>query len=347
MVPPTGIEPVFAAYAFAIGESYRDPAGNLEDVIVDQEGQNVVQIQGGGPTTVLVTVAGDMEIVLSEDDRITVASGASAPITYEFVGGPTFTTAELIGTFSDGPVTVVGQGASFSMWGGRPNDAIVSSQGHATLAGGMGNDTLTGNGGNNTYLYKPGDGSDLLRELSAKVDAQGVAAPNRIKFGAGITPADLRLTGAAGALTIHVGAFPDDRITLDGYDQGNPLAPPPIDLLEFDDDSILTWAEFIARGFDGGEDDDVISGTAGNDRAAGGEGQDSMFGLKGNDTLDGGGGNDSLVAVRGTISTSLPPARATTSWTAPTPASARSTPSGSSISRRRMYRSAPQATTSC
>ena len=285
-------------YVFAWGDADR-PDGQLDDVIVDDKGHNVIVVEGAPPSVVFAPQNGNIEIVLSPTERIAVGGLAVPTMTYQFGGGRTYTSSELIGTFSDDIVTRTASDGSITVWAGRGDDTLTSSGGKATLSGGTGNDTLTGSGGNNTYLYSLGDGSDLLIDTSAKVDTQGASALNRLRFGIGIGADDPHLVGAAGALTIRVGTDPYDRITLGGYDQGNPDAPAPIDLFEFADGTVLTFAELVARGFDGGDEADVISATVGNDRIDGGAGDDDLRGLAGNDTLDGGAGYDTLVGGAG------------------------------------------------
>ncbi|WP_269321412.1 putative Ig domain-containing protein [Paracidovorax avenae] len=52
------------------------------------------------------------------------------------------------------------------------------------LTGGAGNDVLAGQGGNDVYLYRPGDGRDVITETSGN---------DTLRFGAGISAADVRL----------------------------------------------------------------------------------------------------------------------------------------------------------
>ena len=180
--------------------------------------------------------------------------GAGAPSSrYQFGGGRDYSYSELVGEFSNDTVAADDDDGDRHVLGGRRNDTLGASVAFATLSGGRGDDTISASGGNNTYLFSLGDGADTIVDTSAKIDGQGNPIPNTIVFGAGITLADLRLSGASGFLRVQVGADPGDGITLGGYDQGNPAAPTPIDLFEFADGSVLTFAELIARGFDGGD----------------------------------------------------------------------------------------------
>ena len=287
-------------YLFAYGDAPNDNMGGPADTIDDTQGDNLVVVDGGVPMLVRPAGPGNLEIALGEEQRIQVIGGATASgMRYQFGGGRAYGYDDLVGTFSETAITSTDAQGHTHLLGGRVNDALVSSTGRATFSGGRGNDSITASGGNNTYLFGLGDGADVLTDTSAKVDAMGVATPNRIVFRSGVAAGDLRLSGAAGMLRIYFGASPEDSITLGAYDQGNLTAPRPIDSFEFADGTVLSFAEILARGFDGADGGDIVSASAGNDRVGGGIGNDSLYGRAGNDTLIGGAGDDTLVGGTG------------------------------------------------
>lgn len=206
-----------------------------------------------------------------------------------------------------GTTTFTAADGSITALGGASNDTLAASAGRGTFSGGRGNDTLFGSGGNNTYLYSIGDGTDHISDTSAKTIA-GAPAPNTLRFGTGITAADITLS--LGSLLIRVGSDPNDAIHIDGFNpadalasQGGPAAGPSIDRFEFDDGSVLTYADLLAKGFDltGTAGNDVISGTSITDRIAGGAGNDLLLGGAGNDRyrFNSGDGQDVIQDIQG------------------------------------------------
>jgi Ca2+-binding RTX toxin-like protein len=67
------------------------------------------------------------------------------------------------------------------------DDFIYGTLGRDVLAGGPGNDWLYGHAGADTYLFGRGDGIDIV------VDLQDADGPNVLRFGPGISPADLEI----------------------------------------------------------------------------------------------------------------------------------------------------------
>jgi Ca2+-binding RTX toxin-like protein len=149
------------------------------------------------------------------------------------------------------------------------------------VSGGQGNDTLIGTGGGNTYLYSLGDGTDTLIDTSV---ADGYAAFNKIVFGAGITPDQIKLS--MGSLKIQVGDDPNDAIHIENFNPDDVHGSRVIDSFEFADGTVLTYDQLLERGFDieGTEWDDGLTGTDVDDRIAAHEGDDWIEGGAGNDT---------------------------------------------------------------
>ena len=299
------------------------------DVINDIQGTNVIVMNGGapvqfsasGPPAAAALSKNGTSLSVSEnvdatspsgpgssDIELTFAGGEQLGIvnvaggnnnSYRFDGGRVYSSSELVGDFSDDVVEGDDADGHHHLLGGRNDDRVVTSVAFATLSGGRGNDTLTASGGNDTFLWSLGDGSDTIDDTSAKVDSIGRPQPNSIVFSARIAASDVRLAGAAGSLRLQIGPDPNDGIVIAGYDQGNADATTPIDRLVFADGSVLSFTDLLARGFDGGDGDDVLSATAGDDRLDGHAGNDLLRGGAGNDTLIGGTGDDTLVGGAG------------------------------------------------
>jgi Ca2+-binding RTX toxin-like protein len=278
-------------YRFEAGDSPFDAFERVE-TIVDNEGFNVVAINGDSASVRLATFGSSLRLDYGGADHLSIVNGATGAVSlFQFEGGASYSASELIGRYSD---TIVyardTQGRDFGI-GGRSDDTVVVATSYATLSGGRGSDVLKGSGGNNTYLYGKGDGSDRIVDTSAKVDAEGQAAPNRLVFGAGVAAADVKL-GYDGSLVLTVDAAAGDVMRIDGVNANDAQALSPIDTYEFDGGTVLTQAQLFARGFD-------IEGTAGHDVLGGTAWEDRFDGGAGNDTLRGGGGGDSYTLSAG------------------------------------------------
>lgn len=168
-------------------------------------------------------------------------------------------------------------------------DTLTSLAGNTTFNGGQGSDTLVASGGGNTYVYNTGDGSDIIIDTSK---ADGADSPNALVFGPGITPDQVTLS--LGSLMLRIGDNPEDVIHIEGFDPDRPFDLPAIDEFRFADGTVLGYADLLQKGFDlqGDDGDNVITGTALDDRISGGAGQDRLAGGAGDDVLSGGTGRD-------------------------------------------------------
>ena len=273
-------------YVLSLGSSPIDAFG-YNEAIVDNEGRNTIVIGGVAASSIALAAAnGDLAIAFSQTDQLAVVGGVTGNAKYQFDDG-SYTTSELIGRFSNAPISSVDASGGLHWVGGRANDTLSSNAGRGTLSGGLGNDTLSGSGGNNTYLYSLGDGTDRIVDTSAKTDINGNPTPNRIVFGEGIVTADLNLSYDTG-LVVTVGTGPGDVVRIVGFNPNDALATPAIDSFEFADGTVLSYAELTVRGFD-------ITGTATDDTLTGTNVVDRFDGGAGNDTLSGGIGADSYV----------------------------------------------------
>ncbi|MDB5318369.1 MAG: hypothetical protein JWO24_4213, partial [Rhodospirillales bacterium] len=189
----------------------------------------------------------------------------------------------------DSPITEQDAGGHEFHLGGRNDDTLIATQGHATLSGGRGNDLLQGSGGNNTYLYSLGDGTDRIADTGRRNDPQVGPAPNTLRFGAGITPANLSFVRNGNDLMIRLRGGADQITVLDHFKGA------PIDRIEFDSGTIWDQAAVAANVVNELTDGaDIYTGTAGNDTIAALGGDDQINAMGGDDLIDGGIGNDTL-----------------------------------------------------
>ncbi|MDP1734100.1 MAG: calcium-binding protein, partial [Sulfuritalea sp.] len=211
-------------------------------------------------------------------DRLLIDHGLSAAVeNYKVGAGDTARTlshTQFIGEFGNGVYSGTDAVGRRHLTGGKGNDGIFVAGGGNFVSGGRGNDTLAVYGANNTLLYSLGDGTDYVTTGGSG---------NVLRLGPGITAADLKL--GLGSLALQVGADPNDIIHFDSFDAANALGQKPFDSIEFDDGSVLTYADLLAQGFDltGTAGDDLISGTNVTDRISGGAGNDLLLGGAGDD----------------------------------------------------------------
>ncbi|ODU32494.1 MAG: hypothetical protein ABS93_00265 [Thiobacillus sp. SCN 62-729] len=182
--------------------------------------------------------------------------------------------------------------------GGAGADYLYGRSGNDVLEGGVGDDYLDGGDGANVFIYNLGDGSDVISQTTGD---------DVIRFGPGISAADLSITGDSSSLTIKVSD--GGQIRVNGWYYND-----RIQRVEFADGSIFdisgrpegpiigtSNSDYVpsskASSFDdyifGLSGNDTLYGSSGNDHLFGGDGDDSLYGETGSDVLDGGKGNDS------------------------------------------------------
>ncbi|ARO33654.1 hemolysin-type calcium-binding domain-containing protein (plasmid) [Rhizobium sp. NXC14] len=170
--------------------------------------------------------------------------------------------------------------------GGAGDDVMDGRSGDDQLDGGVGADTLRGGLGNDTYVYRAGDGADVIFETLS----QGTADTLKLS---GITPSAVSLVREGNDLKIQFSGSSGDQITL-----VNGAATPVefdqygIEKIQFDDGTI--WDAAVLR------QKSVYAGaTAGNDTLTGTTASGDFGGGKGDDVLNAGGGNDNYIYRRG------------------------------------------------
>ena len=183
--------------------------------------------------------------------------------------------------------------------GGAGNDSFERSTGDDVLSGGQGDDS---------YEYNIGDGLVTINDIA---DASG---GNVLRFGAGISPADVERKlrfyedpndpAANRFLIVFDG---DNEISISGFDRENPAASAHgIENFVFADGTVLNWNDLLDKIFvvEGDDLDNAIKGTSRSDRLygyggidvlQGGAGDDVLTGGTDSDHLDGGSGQDNYV----------------------------------------------------
>ncbi len=163
--------------------------------------------------------------------------------------------------------------------GANTLDASGFTLGSVSLDGAGGSDTLSGGSGNDQLIG--GEGDDSLN-------------------GNGGTDTVLQITDAA------VQDLVDTLLTGQGSDTLTSIER--ADLTGGDSDNFVRASAFTLGPvvISGGDGDDTLFGSAGNDTIDGGAGDDIILGLAGNDSLLGGGGDDAIggEAFGGTVSSS-------------------------------------------
>ncbi len=224
--------------------------------------------------------------------------------------------------------TLKGTSGNERISGADGNDDLSGNDGNDTLIGGAGNDFVMGNGGADTYVFRRGDGQDVLFDSPDYLDGGNA---DRLQFGPGIALSDLVLTAVADlpsdnpdfkntdglnstALLVQLRDSTDRLLVRDFFtDTGF------IEEFAFADGTVCTGAQLLELvkkpvGTDGSEavrggagadlvrglgGDDVLRGLGGDDTLEGGDGNDKLLGDQGNDSLLGGAGKDTLIGGAG------------------------------------------------
>lgn len=184
--------------------------------------------------------------------------------------------------------TISGRGGNDILLGGSGNERIAGGSGNDILSGGPGDDQLYGEMGNDTYIFRRGNGHDIV------YDSQGRSS---IVF-SGMIPEDVTVTRSDPKnwdLVFRINDTGETLITDLGWNaQGgsNDLN------IIFADGTVWDTAEVmrqtVSRPTEG---DDVIFGSPASDTLLGLGGNDLIFGNYGSDVMDGGAGDDIMVGI--------------------------------------------------
>ena len=300
------------------GDDYID-AGSGNDAVFGQAGNDIV-IGGAGDDHLSGDSAiedaagtsgddyvdgGDGNDVLFGNDGNDVLIGAAGNDALQGNGGSDV----LIG--GDGNDSLHGLAGNDYLDGGAGADVLVGGDGNDTLYGGTGDDAVFGGAGKDTYIFKRGDGKELISDpddIDGNLDAQGknTNVNKSIIVLEGIDKS--QITFRRGSLMIDLGDGDAIHLSLPAG-QSDLAATQLFGSLQFADGSTMTFEDVLNQGFD-------IDGTEGNDNSLPGEptaligssvtdrlrgfgGNDVLIGFAGDDVLDGGSGNDVLLGDAG------------------------------------------------
>jgi Ca2+-binding RTX toxin-like protein len=169
--------------------------------------------------------------------------------------------------------------------GGDGNDQLSGGAGDDTLNGGAGNDLIDGGIGNDLYLFKRGDGSDVISDYD-----QTLGNVDVLRFDGSISRTDIQVTRDWDNLFLSVNGT-SDRIQLASWWTSDSSK---IERVEFSDGVAWSSADLLSNLMTQSSTagDDLLFGLDGNDIIHGLEGNDDLVGSKGDDLLFGDSGND-------------------------------------------------------
>lgn len=195
----------------------------------------------------------------------------------------------------DGNDTIVADGISSYLDGGRGRDTITGGSGAETIIGGSGNDVIDSGAGDDVVYG--GSGNDVITPGSGDDTVYGEAGNDTITSNGGGY-----YDGGSGNDYMYAGlGTPETLVGGSGTDT--------LDTTSFSGDYTVNlatgstnWAGESFTGFENlvsGSGDDTLTGTAGANDIKAGAGDDTVRGEGGNDVITGGAGADFLVGGDG------------------------------------------------
>ena len=198
----------------------------------------------------------------------------------------------------EGDDTIEGGEGDDEIYGGEGDDTLDGGAGDDEIYGEGGDDTLTGGEGADTFVIAAGSGNDTITDFTNGEDVIDlIEMPGVSGFG------DLTITQDGEDVVIDLSEHGEGSIRLVGMNLEDLGAEDFIFYVEgTDEDDTLTGGAgqdfLIGKAGDdtlyGGAGDDLLDGDSGDDTLYGGEGEDRLIGGDGDDTLDGGAGDDVL-----------------------------------------------------
>lgn len=182
--------------------------------------------------------------------------------------------------------------------GAGGDDVLYGGAGDDQLQGGAGNDVYDGGDGDDKYVYHNGSGQDVIDQTGGGTDWLFFDVPVE----------QLSFVRDGDDLIITVDGDDQQKVTVTDHFLGGDKQIDYVQPSEGNAVSAQAIANIIAGDEDGGEFDQVITGsdaaeqlggTNGNDRIVGLGGNDQLFGFDGNDQLEGGDGDDFLAGGSG------------------------------------------------
>jgi Ca2+-binding RTX toxin-like protein len=215
-----------------------------------------------------------------------------------FAGGEVWDLAEIA---LNAPIR--GSAGADSLNGGGSSSGVYYGD-HQVFEGGGGADALAGGRGSDIYLWRLGDGDDVITETAFTNDRTSRDELRLID----VDPSDVELTWRGLDLEIHI-LSSDERLTVSyqlwALDSGPNSFGYGIESLRFADGTTWSREDIAARAvLRGSDDDDYLWGTEEADVIQGGLGDDEMSGDAGSDTYlyADGDGSDIIIEQGGTSS---------------------------------------------
>ncbi|MCP4129165.1 MAG: hypothetical protein GY753_19230, partial [Gammaproteobacteria bacterium] len=245
---------------------YTFRAGDGRDVIQDTSGTDRIEIRGYRPGEVLVSRPvndRDEWLLRFEDSDDEILLRGTGIETVAFGDGTQWSLAQI-------QEMAVGQGTQFI-------DVLDGNDNANTLAGLEGDDTISGKGGDDSYVYRRGDGRDIIDDQGFATDVNQLVIEDYVFADAELIryedrPDDLTLRFNDEDEIVVVGAFVENgsHITIYRFVNGE----------EFTVSAIVERLE-AQEDLDG---NNVVEGTSASDTLEGGLGDDVLHGLDGSDT---------------------------------------------------------------
>jgi Ca2+-binding RTX toxin-like protein len=181
--------------------------------------------------------------------------------------------------------TLYGDDGNDLLDAGSGDDSLFGDNGNDTLDGGVGNDSLTGGAGNDIYIFRRGNGTDVVNNYDANVGRFDTLVLENLKID------DLRVEKWGTDDLAFVIKDAGESIKLEHYFNSDAYK---IDSVTFADGTTWDQAAIVSNvGVYGTPGDDALAALSGiGSRLYGYEGNDTLLGSSGNDTMSGGLGDD-------------------------------------------------------
>jgi Ca2+-binding RTX toxin-like protein len=271
-------------------DTYIYARGDGNDVVTEDAGAgfDTLMLEGLNPSAVsLARIGNDVRVIIAESAP--GAGNGGSILLKDSVNDWLSQGVEQI-KFADGTIWSRAdiRAALISTAGTAGNDVINGSSSADVIAGGLGNDTINGGSGSDIYIYRRGDGNDVIS------DSGNDAVVDNLTL-TGISPSQVSLVRNGIDVTLVVaestpGAGDGGSIQLKEqldwwYDRG-------IERVTFDDGTIWSANDLRTMLL-------AQASTSGNDTINGFNTADTLQGGGGNDMLNAGSGDDTYVYGRG------------------------------------------------
>jgi len=275
--------------------------GDGRDIVIGAEAGDSLRLGTGILMSDVAVTANGGDLVLTiagTGDSVRVAGYFHNPPEYRlgairFADGSAWSSADIERQVHESHDWLMGTMDDDALSGGPGNDLLHGASGSDVLHGGSGDDRLSGGPGADVFLYGYGEGHDAIEDATAG---------DTIRFGSGISLADVQVAREGGDLLLHV-ADGMGSLRLHGYfnlwPQDRPSQIRFADGASLDAAAIERRLAATADNLHGTPESDTLDGGPGDDFLHGQDGDDVLYGGAGNDLLDGGTGSDTFHFGRG------------------------------------------------